>query len=157
VAGFERSRAGFRISTDPSELDVAAIHSYLSQSYWAEGIPQELVARSLDASLCFGLYEGSRQVGLARVITDRATYAYLCDVYVLDGYQGKGLGRWLMDSVMEHPDLAGLRRFSLVTRDAHSLYAPLGFTPLAQPDRHMEIVRPGLYHMAGGSRSGSRD
>lgn len=156
MAGFERSRGGFRISTDPSELDVSAIHSYLSQSYWAEGIPRELVARSLDASLCFGLYEGSRQVGLARVITDRATYAYLCDVYVLDRYHGQGLGRWLMDSVMEHPDLAGLRRLSLVTRDAHSLYAPLGFTPLAQPDRHMEIVRPGLYQRAGGSHDGSR-
>jgi GNAT superfamily N-acetyltransferase len=145
MPGFERRRDRFRISTDPADLDVSAIHAYLSRSYWAEGIPTEVVAKSLAGSLCFGLYEDRRQIGLARVITDRATYAYLCDVYVLEEYRGQGLGHWLMASAMAHPDLAGLRRFSLVTRDAHALYAPLGFTPLAQPDRHMEIARPGIY------------
>jgi GNAT superfamily N-acetyltransferase len=151
MAGFERSRGRYRISTDPAALDVTAIHAYLSQCYWAEGIPRELVARSLEGSLCFGLYEDTRQIGLARVITDRVTFGYLCDVYVLEDHRGQGLGRWLMEAVMDHPDLGGLRRFSLVTRDAHALYAPLGFTPLAQPERHMEIARPGLYLRAKGS------
>jgi GNAT superfamily N-acetyltransferase len=152
MPGFERKRDRFRISTDPADLDVSAIHAYLSGSYWAEAIPLAVVAKSLAGSLCFGLYEDASQIGLARVITDRATYAYLCDVYVLEHYRGQGLGRWLMESVMAHPDLTGLRRFSLVTRDAHALYAPLGFTPLAQPGRHMEIARPGLYRVADGSR-----
>lgn len=152
MPGFERSRGRFRISTDPANLDLAAIHAYLTRSYWADGIPVEVVARSLAGSLCFGLYEDERQIGLARVITDRATYAYLCDVFVLEEFRGQGLGRWLMESVMAHGELAGLRRFSLVTRDAHALYAPLGFTALAQPDRHMEIARPGLYRGTGESR-----
>lgn len=142
---FEVARDGFLISTDPARLDVASIHSALTRSYWAEGIPQELVTRSLQGSLCFGLYRDSHQVGLARVITDRATYGYLCDVYVLEEFRGRGLGRWLMETVMAHPDLQGLRRFSLVTRDAQGLYTPLGFAALGQPERHMEIVRPGLY------------
>jgi GNAT superfamily N-acetyltransferase len=136
---------GYLISTDPARLDVAAIHGELSRSYWAEGIPLDLVARSLQGSLCFGLYRDSCQIGLARVITDRATYAYLCDVYVLEEFRGQGLGRWLMETVMGHPDLQGLRRFSLVTRTAHGLYGPFGFAGLSQPERHMEIVRPGLY------------
>ena len=142
---YERHREGFTISTDPARLDVDAVHAFLSTSYWAEGIPRETVARSLDHSLCFGLYEGESQVGLARVITDSATFAYLCDVYVLPERRGLGLGRWLMQCVMDHPDLAGLRRFLLVTQDAHELYRPFGFTSLASPDRHMEIARPGIY------------
>jgi GNAT superfamily N-acetyltransferase len=147
---FEVVRGCFSVSTDPARLDVAAIHTYLAHSYWAEGIPQDVVARSLQGSLCFGLYEEELQIGLARVITDFATFAYLCDVYVLEAYRGRGLGRWLLDTVMQHPGLQGLRRFSLVTRDAHRLYTAYGFATLAQPDRHMEIVRPGIYR-AGGS------
>jgi GNAT superfamily N-acetyltransferase len=138
-------RDGFKVSTDPALLDVDAVHAFLTTSYWAEGIPREIVERSLRNSLCFGLYEGSRQVGLARVITDGATFAYLCDVYVLPEMRGRGLGTWLMECVMAHPDLQGLRRFSLVTRDAHELYRPFGFTEIKSPERHMEIVRPGLY------------
>jgi GNAT superfamily N-acetyltransferase len=141
----ESSSDEFTISTDPARLDLSAIHAYLTRSYWAEGIPRDLVARSLAGSLCFGLYEGESQIGLARVITDQATFAYLCDVYVLEQYRGKGLGRWLMETVVQHPDLQGLRRFTLVTRDAHELYRPLGFTPLARPEGYMEIVQPGLY------------
>src|SRR4029077_15028449 len=108
---YEWTRDGFTVGTDPARLYVDAIHAYLTTSYWAEGISRELVARSLPCSLCFGLYEGERQIGLARVITDRATYAYLCDVYVLPERRGRGLGHWLMECVMEHPDLQGLRRF----------------------------------------------
>lgn len=142
---FERHREDFTVSTDPGRLDVDAIHAFLSTSYWAEGIPREIVERALRNSLCFGLYAGERQAGLARVITDNATYAYLCDVYVLPELRGRGLGAWMMECVMTHPDLQGLRRFSLVTRDAHELYRPFGFTEIASPGRHMEIVRPGIY------------
>lgn len=139
------TRAGYEISTDPARLDLEAIHAYLTHSYWAEGISRELVARSLAGSLAFGLYAGARQIGLARVITDRATFAYLCDVYVLEEFRGQGLGRWLMETVVAHPELQGLRRFTLVTRDAHGLYASLGFGPLARPEGYMEISRPGMY------------
>lgn len=142
---FERSRATFRITTDVEAMNLDAIHAYLTRSYWAEGISKDLVARSMAGSLCFGLLDGGRQIGFARVITDRATYGYLCDVYVLEEYQGRGLGTWLMQELMTHPDLQGLRRFGLVTRDAHRLYEKFGFTALANPSGHMEIARPGLY------------
>ena len=145
----ERHREGFTVSTDPARLDLDAIHAFLAISYWAEGIPREILERALRGSLCFGLYEGQRQVGLARVITDAATFAYLCDVYVLPEMRGRGLGKWLIERVMEHPDLQGLRRFSLVTRDAHELYRPFGFTEIRSPGRHMEIARPGLYKQEG--------
>ena len=138
---FESRRDGCVISTDPTRLDVDAIHAYLTQSYWAAGIAKSVVAKSLKASLCFGLYEGSRQIGLARVITDKATFAYLCDVYVLENYRGRGLGKWLIGVVRSHPDLQNMRRFVLVTRDAHGLYEQSGFTGLKHPDRYMEIVR----------------
>lgn len=149
VMSCEQRREGFTISTDPGRLDVDAIHAFLATSYWAEGIPREILEQALRNSLCFGLYEGEgegeRQIGLARVITDAATYAYLCDVYVLPERRGRGLGTWMMECVMAHPDLQGLRRFSLVTRDAHELYRPFGFQEIASPGRHMEIARPGIY------------
>jgi len=140
---------GFTVSTDPARLDVDAVHAALVQAYWSEGIPREIVERSLRGSLCFGLYVheegGERQIGLARVITDAATFAYLCDVYVLAEFRGRGLGKFLVRAVLEHPDLQGLRRFNLVTRDAHELYRRFGFGEIKNPDRHMEIVRPDLY------------
>ena len=142
---YERHREKFTVSTDPARLDVDAVHAFLSTSYWAQGIPRETVATALRNSLCFGLYEVDRQVGLARMVTDRATFAYLCDVYVLPECRGLGLGRWLMQCVMAHPDLAGLRRLVLVTRDAHDLYRPLGFEELSRPESYMEIARPGIY------------
>jgi GNAT superfamily N-acetyltransferase len=142
---FERRNNTFLVSTDHARLDITAVHAYLSRSYWAEGISLETVARSISNSLCFGLFDRSRQIGFARVITDNATFAYLCDVYVLEDYRGQGLGKWLMKSVCAHPDLQGLRRFILVTRDAHGLYAQFSFTPLGDPSRYMEIVRPGIY------------
>ena len=130
----------FKITTDKSQLDVAAIYSYLSQhSYWAKNIATQRVQRACDNSLCFGLYDSNGQIGLARVITDYATFAYLCDVYVLPAYKGKGLGKWLMACVMAHTDLQQLRRWLLATKDAHGLYEQFGFGPLSKPDRHMEL------------------
>jgi GNAT superfamily N-acetyltransferase len=141
----EERRDNFLISTDPSRLDVRAIHAYLDRSYWAAGIPMDVLERAIRGSLCFGLYDGDRQIGFARTVTDRATFAYLADVYVLESYRGQGLAKWMMRVIMAHPDLQGLRRFALATKDAHGLYAQFGFAPLARPDRHMEIVRPDVY------------
>lgn len=139
------TRGRYSISTEPRRLDPAAIHAYLTRSYWAEGISLETVTRSLGGSLCFGLYDGDRQIGLARVVTDGATFGYLCDVYVLEEYQGEGLGKWLMETVMTHPDLQHLRRFVLVTRDAHGLYRRFGFEPPTRPEIYMEVFRPDSY------------
>jgi ribosomal protein S18 acetylase RimI-like enzyme len=138
-------RGEYSISTDPTRLDVDAIHSYLVSAYWREGIPRQTLERAIANSLCFGLFQGQDQVGLARVITDSATYAYLCDVYVLEDHRGKGLGKWLVECVMAHPVLQGLRRFSLATRDAHGLYRQFGFRELSQPESMMEILRPNIY------------
>jgi GNAT superfamily N-acetyltransferase len=126
-------------------MDLDAIHAYLSVSYWSPGIPRDVVARAIGGSLCFGLFDPERQVGFARVVTDRATFAYLCDVYILEGHRGRGLAAWLMEAVIAHPHLQGLRRFVLATRDAHRLYEKFGFVPLARPEIFMEINRPGIY------------
>ena len=141
----EYEQQGYRILTDPDAMDIQAVHDYLTRSYWARGIPQELVAKSVRGSLCFGVFKDDRQVGFARVVTDRTTFAYLCDVYVLESHRGQGLGKWLMDAVVAHPDLQGLRRFALATRDAHGLYEKCGFTRLARPEMFMEINRPDIY------------
>lgn len=133
-------RAPFSITTDPARIDLEAVHAYLSRSYWAEGIPRDLVARSIAGSIPFGIFKGTAQVGFARVITDSATFAYLADVYVLEEYRGQGLSKWLMEVILAHPGLQGLRRFLLATRDAHGLYAQFGFTPLARPEAFMEIL-----------------
>jgi len=146
----------FRISTDPSLLDLDVIHGFLTRSYWATGIPRERVERSIRGSLCFGLYaEDGEQAGFARVVTDRATFAYLADVFVLEPWRGRGLSKRLVETVLAHPDLQGLRRFCLATQDAHGLYARYGFAPPADPSRWMEIVRPGLYEtrLAGSNRA----
>ena len=134
----EWRRGEFTISTDPVRLDIAAIHGFLTRSYWAEGIPPETVRRSIDHSIPFGLFHAARQIGFARWITDHATFAYLGDVYVLEEYRGQGLGTWLMEAVMSHPDVQGQRRWVLLTRDAHGLYARYGFEALAAPQRYME-------------------
>jgi GNAT superfamily N-acetyltransferase len=141
----EERQDNFLISTDPSRLDARAIHAYLDRSYWAAGIPMDVLERAIRGSLCFGLYDDDRQIGFARAVTDRATFAYLADVYVLESYRGRGLSKWLMRVIMAHPDLQRLRRFSLVTKDAHGLYAQFGFTPIAHADRCMEIARPDIY------------
>lgn len=139
------TKGQYWITTDPQKLDLDAIHAYLSRSFWAEGIPKQTVAKAIAHSLCFGLFDGGEQIGLARVVTDRATFAYLCDVYVLERYRGRGLGKWLIETVMAHPDLQGLRRFQLVTRDAHGLYSRHGFDTPVNPERHMEIFKHGMY------------
>jgi GNAT superfamily N-acetyltransferase len=142
---FERRRGRFLITTDPARIDVDAAHAFLDRSYWAEGIPKELLAKAIASSLCFALLDGDRQVGLARVVTDRATFAYLCDVYVLEDHRGAGLGKWLIEELLTHPDLQGLRRLVLATRDAHGLYARFGFEAPKNPQVYMEIVRPDIY------------
>ena len=136
-------RGGFEVSDDPTRLDRAAVHHYLAtQSYWAEGIPRATLDRAIDHSLCFGLYQGAGLLGFARVVTDRATFAYLCDVFVAPEAQGKGLGTWLVECIVAHPDLQGLRRFCLMTRDAHGLYERFGFTALQDPRRYLEVFAP---------------
>jgi GNAT superfamily N-acetyltransferase len=142
---FEPVRDEYSISCDPARIDLAVVHSFLSTSYWSLGLPLEVLQRAIAGSLCFGVYHGGKQVGFARVVTDRATFAYLCDVFVLDAYRGQGLGRWLMEAVAAHPDLQGLRRMVLVTRDAHGLYEKFGFRPLARPAGYMELHRPDVY------------
>jgi len=144
----EARQDSFLISTDPGRIDLQAVHAYLTRSYWSEGVPIEVVERSIRGSLCFGLYDDARQIGFARVITDAATFAYLADVYVLESHRGQGLAKWMMSVIMAHPDVQGLRRFTLATKDAHGLYAQYGFTPLRAPDRHMEIARPNIYRSA---------
>ena len=141
------------ISTDRTRLDVDLIHGYLTECYWAKGIPREVVARSMENSLCFGVYSGEEQIGFARVISDYATYAYIGDVFVLDSHRGQGLGKWLMECIMAHPLLQGLRRWSLVTRDAHGLYTQFGFTALGAPERHMELYNPSVYERRGDGKN----
>jgi GNAT superfamily N-acetyltransferase len=136
---------GFLLSDDPARIDLDVVHGYLTRSYWSAGIPRDLVERAIRNSLVFGLYFANRQVGFARVITDRATFAYLCDVFVLEDFQGRGLGKWMMEAVTSHPDLQGLRRFLLATRDAHGLYERFGFRPLANPERFMTKHDPDIY------------
>jgi GNAT superfamily N-acetyltransferase len=142
---YEARRGTYWITTDATRFDLEVIHGYLRRSYWAEGVPRAIVERSIRNALGFGLFERERQIGFARVISDRATFAYLADVFVLESHRGRGLASWLMRVVMAHPALQGLRRWSLVTRDAHGLYAKSGFAALAIPERHMEIVRADLY------------
>jgi len=137
--------SAYEISADSARLDVDAIHAFLTRSYWSPGIPRATVARAIANSLCFGVFWQGQQVGFARVVTDRTTFAYLCDVYVLEAHRGHGLAKQLMDRVMKHPDLQGLRRMMLATLDAHGLYAQFGFTALGAPDRIMEVLKPDIY------------
>jgi GNAT superfamily N-acetyltransferase len=143
------THAGYELSDDPSRINVDAVHAFLTRSYWAAGIPRDTVARALAGSLAIGIYAPDRtQVGLVRVITDSATFAYLCDVYVLDAHRGHGLAKAALRLLETHPRLQGLRRFHLVTQDAHTLYAQFGYTPVAQPERHMEKRFPDVYRAA---------
>ncbi len=157
---FEERREGYLISTDRARLELDVIHDFLTNCYWAKGIPREIVQRSVENSLCFGVYEdwehqiprltkevrrGAPQVGFARVVSDFATVAYLGDVFALESHRGRGLSKWLMECVMRHPALQNLRRWILLTRDAHGLYSKYGFTALTTPERYMELRRPNVY------------
>jgi GNAT superfamily N-acetyltransferase len=136
------------VSTDPLLLDIDRIHAFLTASYWSKGVPLNTVISSIDNSIPFGLYRDGEQIGFGRVITDRTTFAYVADVYVEDKYQGQGLGKLLMRAVMAYPDLQGLRRWMLGTRDAHGLYRQFGFTEMRIPDRWMEKADPDVYKRA---------
>ena len=133
------------IDSDPARLDLDVIHGFLTASYWSPGISRALVERAVRNSVCFGVYEEGRQVGFARVITDQATFAYLADVFILEAHRGKGLAKALMSAIVADPRLQGLRRWVLATRDAHKLYERYGFTPLARPQRFMELHHPDVY------------
>jgi GNAT superfamily N-acetyltransferase len=144
----EHRRDQFLVSTDRARLDLDVIHGFLTNCYWAKGVPREVVERSIEHALCFGVYDGSgTQVGFARVISDFATIAYVGDVFVLDTHRGRGLGKWLMECITQHPALQSLRRWILTTRDAHGLYAQFGFTPVKAPERYMELHDPHVYDL----------
>ena len=163
----EHRRGKFVISTDPARLDLDLIYDFLTNCYWAKGIPRDVVTRSIEHALCFGIYDESRAespllakparngvpqvrpplVGFARVNSDFATIAYLGDVFVLESHRGRGLSKWLMECILEHPALQNLRRWILLTRDAHELYRKFGFTALKSPDRYMELHRPDVYEI----------
>jgi GNAT superfamily N-acetyltransferase len=142
---YERRRGDLLVSTDRARLDVDHVHRVLATTYWAAGIPRDVVARAIGGSISFGLYERGELVGFARVISDLATFAYLADVFVVDAQRGRGLGDWLVESILLHPQLQGLRRFALITRDAGPLYARHGFVAPAEPFGYMEIVDRDVY------------
>jgi GNAT superfamily N-acetyltransferase len=157
----EWSRGEFVVSDEPERLDLDVVHGFLTRSYWAEGIPRKTVLRSIAHSIPFGLYHlgapagpagPERQVGFARVVSDHATFAYLADVFVLDSHRGLGLGIWLVECIVAHPELQSLRRWILATKDAHSLYRRFGWGGLASPDRWMERLPAGRYARDMGDR-----
>ncbi|TWJ00876.1 N-acetylglutamate synthase-like GNAT family acetyltransferase [Mucilaginibacter frigoritolerans] len=136
-------KKGFQISTDKNLLDIEVIYKYLNEdSYWAQGIPSERLTRAIENSLCFGVYSQAHLAGFARVITDKATFAYICDVFILPQFRGVGLSKWLIQTIVEHPELQGLRRWSLATSDAHGLYSQFGFSSITKPESWMEIFKP---------------
>ncbi len=135
----------FTITTDKSKMDIDIIHGYLSRSYWAQGVPRAIIQKSIEGALCFAVLHGSRQVGFARVITDKATFGYLSDVFILEEYRGKGLSKWLMEIILGHPELQNFRRFLLSTRDAHGLYRQFGFKDLVSPENWMQVYNPEVY------------
>ncbi len=144
LAVYTSARGSYTISTDPNALDIDVVERFLKSSYWAPNRSRSKIERSIRTSVVFGLFEAERQVGFARVVTDAATFAYLCDVFIDDSVRGKGLGKWLIRVVLDHPDLQGMRRWLLATRDAHSLYAQYGFVELSNPAAWMEVVDPTL-------------
>jgi GNAT superfamily N-acetyltransferase len=145
-----RALGAYTLSDDPARLDLTAIHAYLTRAYWSEQIPRETVERAARGSLCIGAYDANgAQVGFARFISDYATFCYVCDVYVLEAHRGQGLSKGMMKMAKEHPKLQGLRRWMLVTNDAHGLYKQYGFTEVARPERFLEITVPDIYKRHG--------
>lgn len=147
------TKKGFSISTDKSLIDFETVYNYLSNdSYWAKGMPAEMLKKAIENSICFGLYQQNKQAGFARVVTDKATFAYLCDVFILADYRRLGLSKWLIQTIKQYPELQGLRRWSLATADAHDLYTQFGFIPVSRPDRWMEIYTPYKIQDRGGEK-----
>lgn len=145
VASQRWERGEYAIDTDPAKLDLDTAHRFIAGSYWAKDIPMATFRRSVQGAICFGVYHGTELVGFARVISDQATIAYLGDVFIAEAHRGQGLSKWLMDCIMAHPGLQGLRRWILLTGDAHELYRKYGFTDLAAPERWMELAVPNIY------------
>jgi len=135
------TRDGFELSTDPARMDLDTVHGFISQSYWGQGRTREVMQRAMANAICFGVFRDGVQVAFARVVTDRAVFAYLADVFVHPEWRGRGLSKWILEAVDAHPDLQGIRRFLLVTRDAQGLYAQFGFGPPRHPEHHMERMR----------------
>ncbi|GLV56470.1 N-acetyltransferase [Dictyobacter sp. S3.2.2.5] len=144
----EWQRGEYTISTDKQRLDIDVIHNFLTQAYWSIGVPRETVERAIEHSMPFGLYKGLEQIGLARIVTDYTTFAYIADVFILEPYRGQGLSKWLMEVILSHPDLQGLRRWLLMTKDAHGLYQQFGFNTPHYPDRVLEILDLNVYTRA---------
>ena len=143
INGDSLKKKGFKISTDKNLLDFELIYKYLNEdSYWAKGISAEKLKKAIDNSICFGIYHHDKQAGFARVVTDKATFAYICDVFVLPEFRGLGLSKWLIQTIVDDAEFTGLRRWSLATLDAHGLYSQFGFTQIGQPTRWMEIFTP---------------
>ena len=138
----EWKKDDYLVSTHKTKLNIKFIHEFLTNSYWSPGISETIVKKSIENCITFGLYKNDEQIGFAKMITDKATFAYLADVFVIEKYQGKELGKWLMECILSHPDLQGLRRIMLGTRDAHKLYEKFGFKALTLPERFMEVVNP---------------
>ena len=135
----EWTRDGFTVSTNKKKLDIELIHAYLSQTYWAEKRAKKVVKKTIETSVCFGVYKGNALIGFARVVTDFATMAYLADVFILEEFRGIGLGKFLMYCIMRHPEFTDIKRWLLLTQDAHGLYLQFGFQPIEEPERFMEI------------------
>jgi N-acetylglutamate synthase-like GNAT family acetyltransferase len=145
---------GYEISVDPTRINVGLVHKFLSEdSYWSKGIPLPVVEKAIANSLCFGVFHDAQQVGFARVVTDKSTFALLADVFILPSHRGRGLSKWLMREVINHPDLQGLRRLLLLTSDAHSLYAQFGFTEIGNAWRFMEVLRADIYEADAVARA----
>jgi GNAT superfamily N-acetyltransferase len=147
----------YTISTDKDRIDLIAVHGFLTRSYWSEGIPLDTVRRALEHSLVFGVYKDDQQVGLARLVTDYTTFAYLADVFVLEPFRGQGLSKWLMEVIVDYPQLQGLRRWVLSTKDAHGLYSKVGYTPLRWPERFMERLFLDVYQRQEASPDQERE
>jgi GNAT superfamily N-acetyltransferase len=152
MAALEQRHGSYLISDDPTRLDAKAVHGYLTRSYWSENIPLETVQRAMASSLCIAAYDAhGKQVGLVRVISDCATFAYLCDVYVLEDHRGQGLSKAMLAAAKAHPKLQGLRTWNLRTRDAHGLYAQFGFKPVEHPESYMALRNPDVYNRPAGN------